>query len=446
MMSGRMPLAVGGCSAAAGVITGGIVTVAGGGWGAAFVAAALAAAVFVKRPSACVTLLFVTAVMLVDFSPLPVYRYFLVSDLLLLVACALQLAIDRRFTVYAPALMTTLFVIYLGCLLVAFLWAPSLAPLSGWLHFAFLMLVYVPLVTTLLVKRPDLQPYLPATLVTSALIQAVMIIVAVRGGLEWRTGMRIAGAMGSIALWLYVAAAVALIGIAMLGRWTVRLSALVGLLAIAVAEMFLRSRMLWLSSILGICVMLVLQSRVRVKGLVFATGLCCAVAVPYLFDGYPPAIQYRIDQTLRPGQTADLIARMQVVQDLSRAIDDSRGFGIGLGQSERYLLEHHSTAPVVNVHNVVMHATVEGGFLAGASMLLLPLAIFALAAAAARRTGSDHRQRFLVHWCAASLLAIYVGSQLTPTLYEHSFFLLVAALGAAASYRPTPSASEVPSA
>ena len=177
--------------------------------------------------------------------------------------------------------------------------------------------------------------------------------------------------------------------------------------------------------------MLVLQSRARVKGVVVAAGICCAVAVPYLADWYPPAIQYRIDQTLRPSQTSDLIARVQVVQDLSRAIEDSRGFGIGLGQSERYLREHHSTAPVVNVHNVVMHATVEGGLVAGASVLLLPLAMVRLAVSAARNAGGDHRKRFLVHWCAASLLAIYVGSQLTPTLYEHSFFLLLAALAGA---------------
>jgi O-antigen ligase len=295
------------------------------------------------------------------------------------------------------------------------------------------MLVYVPVMTTLFVRRPDLQAYLPLTLVVSAMIQAVMIAAAVWGGLEWRTGTRIAGAMGSIALWLYVAAVVALIGTAMSGHWALRLSALVGLLAIAMAEMFLRSRMLWLSSVLGACLMLVLQSRVRVKGLLVATGLCAAVALPYLANWYPPAIQYRIDQTLTPGRTSDLVARVQVVQDLSGAIDESRGLGIGLGQSERYLRERHSTARVVNVHNVVMHAAVEGGLLAGASVLLLPLAIVALAVAAARNAGKDHRRRFLVNWSAASLLGIYIGSQLTPTLYEHSFFLLVAALGAAAS-------------
>jgi len=433
-----MPLVIGGCSTLAGVVTAVVVSVAGPGWGAVIVAAALAAVALAQSPSAGVTICFVTGVMLVDFSPFPIWRYFLVSDALLLLACAVQLSIDRRPTVYIPALMMTLFLVYLGGLLAAFLWAPDFRSLVGWLHFAFLMLMYVPLVTTLFVRRPDLQACLPAALVASALIQALMIIAAVRGGLEWRTGTRIAGAMGSIALWLYVAAVVALIGVAMRRGWAVRISALAGLLVIATAEMFLRSRMLWVSSLVGLCVMLVLQSRARLKGLVLAVGLCCAMAIPYLANWYPRAIQNRIDQTLRPRQTPDLIARQQVVRDLSWAFDESRGLGIGLGQSERYLREHHSTSPIVLVHNVVLHAAVEGGILAGASVLLFPLAMVALAVRATKNAAGDRWKQFLVNWCAVTLLAIYVGSQLTPTLYEHSFFLLVAALGAAAWSPPEP--------
>ena len=124
----RMPFVIGGCAAAAGVLTAVIVSVGGVVWGAAFVSAILGAAVLVKRPSAGVTLLFVSGVMLVDFGPLPIYRYFLVSDLLLLVACAVQLSIDRRLTVYVPALVTILFLAYLGSLLVAFVWLPISAP------------------------------------------------------------------------------------------------------------------------------------------------------------------------------------------------------------------------------------------------------------------------------------------------------------------------------
>ena len=79
--------------------------------------------------------------------------------------------------------------------------------------------------------------------------------------------------------------------------------------------------------------------------------------------------------------------------------------GIGLAQSERYLREHHSTAPVVAIHNVVLHAAVEGGIIAAAAMLLLPLAIIGRWRVAARLP-SRGWPAFLVSWEVAVLFAV----------------------------------------
>ncbi len=122
---------------------------------------------------------------------------------------------------------------------------------------------------------------------------------------------------------------------------------------------------------------------------------------------------------------------MRAVSDLSGAIEASNGMGIGLGQSASYLLEHHSTAPVVNVHNIVMHAAVEGGVIAAVCLILLPIAIVVLWIAAARLYPDPSRD-LLLNWEVATLGAIYIGAQLTPTLFEHTFYVMLAALAASA--------------
>ena len=94
------------------------------------------------RPRQCVALLFGGGALLLDFSPLPVYRYFLLSDLLLLAACALQMQIDRRIVLYVPALFILLCLGYLAALLAAFGAAQDYSGVWNWLHFAFLMLSY----------------------------------------------------------------------------------------------------------------------------------------------------------------------------------------------------------------------------------------------------------------------------------------------------------------
>ena len=99
---------------------------------AAVVAAGAFAMMLTTRPRESVTMLFVAGAFLLDFSPLPVYRYFLLSDLLLLLACLIQWRIDRSLVVYVPALWIGLSVAYLGALLLSFGAAQDFSGLSTW--------------------------------------------------------------------------------------------------------------------------------------------------------------------------------------------------------------------------------------------------------------------------------------------------------------------------
>jgi O-antigen ligase len=383
------------------------------------------------RTRLCVTVLLAAGALLLDFSPLPVYRYFLLSDLLLLSACALQFWIDRRVIVYVPMLFLLLCIGYLTALFAAFAASHDFSGLANWMHFAFLMLVFVPLLTTLFVRRPDLAGWLAVAIVLTVLLQSLILFAEIANGLEWRVGTRILGALGTAGLWNYVSAVVILTGIAVGGTWPTRIASGVAMAVVALAAMFLRSRMLWLTSVLGAAFMLSFYGRRRMRGLIFLALVAAAITVGYLGEWYPDAIQRRIADTLRPTETSDLVARLQVVRDLASAIEQSNGLGIGVGQSEAYLRDHHSTAAVVNVHNIVLHAAVEGGLLAAVCILLLPLSILALWRSALRSAHTPAKL-LLVNWEVSTLLAVYVGAQLTPTLYEHTFYVVLAALAAAA--------------
>jgi O-antigen ligase len=383
-------------------------------------------------PWPAVRALFILGVVLIDFGPASVYRYFLVSDVLLLAACAIQLWVARRATVYFPALVTAILGLYLLGLLIGLAAAQDLTGLSNWLHFAALVFVLLPAMTTLFVQRPELKRDLIVAIVVTAVVQALMIVAAVMNGLEWRYGTRITGAMGSVAVWVFAAAAVAAAGALLLPSWPARIAGAASLAVLALAETFLKSRMLWIATAVGIGAMVLMQSRHRRLVALAVAATAALLVAGYAADVYPPAIATRISETLRPTESADLVARIQVVQDLIGAVEESDAIGIGPGQSESYLRRHRSSSPVVNIHNVILHATVEGGALAGASLVMMPIGIAALWLAAWRRH-ADPVHRFITNWTVTTLAAIYIAAQLTPALYEHTFYVLLAALASEAA-------------
>ncbi len=427
-------LRVGG-AAAVGVLGAVTATLVSPIWGVALVLLVVCAGVSVRCPALGVTVLFACGVLLVDISALAVYRYFLLSDLLFVLAFLLQVWIDRRTEIYYPRLLTWLFAVYLATHFIAFSRSDDMSSAPAWLHSAFVMLAFTPIVTTLLVRRPQLKAVLFVTLMASAGLQAGIIAAKVANGLEWRSGMRIPGAFGSLHLWLYAAAAIAATGVVLAGKRTARISALLVLGAIGLAEVFLRSRMLWIATIVGISMMVILQSRRRLLGVGAVASLCVILVAGFMAGVYPDAVQLRIRAVLRPTETPDLVARMQVIHDLAGSIEESPLVGLGVAQSARYLTLHQSSAKVVNVHNVIMHAAVEGGALAGLAIALIPIAIGVLWVAAARNAAPGVPSRLFLNWAGSSLVAIYFAAQLTPTLYEHTFYLIVAALAASAASR-----------
>jgi hypothetical protein len=289
-----------------------------------------------------------------------------------------------------------------------------------------MMLVYVPAVTTLLALRTDLRRYVMPTLLVSVTVQSLVVIEAVAGGLVWQSGLRIGGAFGSVQLWPYAAAVVAAAALVMTGSVRTRVAVLLALLPIAAAEMFLRSRMLWIASLLGATVFLFAQARSKVAAAALVSICVAALAGGYLLGVYPAAVQVRISDALNPTQTPDLVARLDVLRALSGAVVESPLVGLGIGQSAEYVDRLPAPPPVVNVHNVIVHAAVEGGIAAAAALALLPIAFLLLWRHGT--TSSAGTDRVRLNWAFASLLAIYAAAQLTPTLYEHTFYFLIGCL------------------
>lgn len=378
-----------------------------------------------------VTILFVAAVLLIDFSPLAVYRYLLLSDLLVLGALLVEYGAAPS-AVYAPKLVMAAFLLYSGSSAVAFVRAvePGLG-LFTWLHSAFLMLIYVPAATTLMTLRPDLRRYVAPAMLVSACVQGLVVAQAVSGGLNWTSGTRIAGAFGSIQLWLYVAAVVAALAMFMAGTRRQRVAALITVLPLVAAEVFMRSRMLWIATFVGSFLFAVLQARRKWIAVTGAAAVLVMLAIGYVVEAYPPAVQVRISDALRPSQAADLRARMAVVYAALEAITASPLVGVGTGQSPNYFSQLPVPPVVVNAHNLILHASMEGGFFAGVALFLLPLGILALWMQGLHR--ADSFDRVQLHWAFATLAAVYAAAQLTPTLFEHSFFFLIAFLAATAT-------------
>jgi O-antigen ligase len=373
--------------------------------------------------------LFLAGVACLDFSPLSAYRYLLISDILLLLALAAELGGRWHGRLYYPKFVGLLFLLYLLSTGLSF--ARALDPLSGlftWLHSAFLMLVYVPIVTTMLVVRPDLRMPALVTLVLSVTAQAGVVGFAVLAtGLDWTSGTRIAGAFGSVQFWPYLAASVGAVALIAAGSRQAKSAALCCLPVLVVAEMVFRSRMLWVGTIVGVCAFAVLQARRKALGAGVALSLCALFALGYVAGLYPAPIEARIASTIRPMESPDLVARMRVAFDVGELVAESPLVGVGAAQSAARLERLPVPPDIVNVHNILLHAAMEGGIGAALALALLPAGLLLLWIAGARAV-QEPAGRTLLNWAFACLLAIYVGAQLTPTLYEHTFYFLMAFL------------------
>jgi O-antigen ligase len=408
--------------------------------GAVVGAGIIAVAMLVRcRPSGLAVLV-IAGTLLLDFAPLRIYRYFLWSDFLLLAAFVAVLWRRRTIAVVIPAAVTPVFAVFLLGHLLAFARASSAAEgLFTWLHMAFLMVLFVPAVATLLADRHELRAVVFGAILTAAVVQAAIIDVAVLSGQQWESGSRIAGALGNVAVWLFACGYVGLVSVMMAGRWPARLLAAGSLLLLTPAVMFLRARMLWVAIVTGCVLLFIMQAKTWGRALAMvaiSTGLLVSM---YSAGLLPGAIQSRIEATLHPSRSVDLVYRLEVVRRLAPPFAASPLVGIGLGQSGSYLPPDFVAGRVGAIHNVVLHAGVEGGLPAAFAMLLLPVAFIVMWIRAKQSTAPAGPDRLLAHWLLASLLGIYVGAQFTPALYEHVVYFLIGFLASLAGGRPVSS-------
>jgi O-Antigen ligase len=380
---------------------------------------------------------FVAAVFTLDVGPLAVYRYLLVSDALLLLALLLQVGAAREPILCFPKFITATFALYLGSTVLAF--ARPDQPAIGvftWLHSAFLMGVYVPVATTLMTVRPDLRRYVLPVLLVSASFQGAIVTRSVTAGLNWTSGTRIAGAFGSVQLWSYAAAAVAVLALLMTGSRRQKFGALICTFPLLAAEIFLRSRMLWIASFLGACIFGIIQAKRKALAITVALSVLVGLVSGYALDLYPDAVERRISDALRPSEAADLRARMAVVYAAMDAISASPIVGVGTGQAPRYFADLPVPPVVVTAHNILLHAAMEGGLLAAVALGLIPLGIIMLWYRGL--TTAPQAERPALNWAFSTLMAVYIAAQLTPTLFEHSFYFLIAFLAAMTTGAPAP--------
>lgn len=366
-----------------------------------------------------------------DFAPFNVYRYLLLSDLLLVAAGIV--ALRQGVRLHLPLLVMLCFLTYVISGLVSFLRASDPgAGLFTWIHHAFVMLIYVPLVTTAFAARPSHRTLAFAAIVVSGVLQAAMVNLAVAGGLQWQTGTRIMGALGNPSLWLLAVSSIGAVMLLFDDRRRLHLVAVAALAVIVPAAVFTRSRSIWVGIIVGTLLTLAMSSRRKMLGTLAGCALLGALAGGYALGLYPDAVQARISQTLAVGSAPDLVGRFEVVGRMWPHVVASPFVGVGFGESRHYLPEHLVIGNIASVHNVVLHAAVELGLFAAFAMVALPAAVLVLWVRAVGVQASYPSSKRLANWAFISFIALYIGMQFTPAMYEHVAYFLIAFLASLA--------------
>lgn len=381
------------------------------------------------RPLA-VTLLAGVAFLLVDFTPLAVYRHLLLGDMVLLLSFVVLSFQTRRWRYRIPTIFAVLLIPYLLALLVSLVVAPD--PSRGiftWAHYAFATLVLLPSAFGLFSARPDLGPLFMRLVVLSAFLQATAISVDIAQGLDWTTGRRIFGAFGNHMVWLFCAATAAAFAWIVDGNWRERCAGIVVLPMLLFATGVLRARMLWVALLVAVAVIVFLRLRSRILGAVLVAATCVTLIAVYRYELFPDAIQRRLEQTTSVSRELDLQWRIRVVEIMWRPFSEQPLLGVGLNHSELHIPLALVQGSVDAVHNIVLNAMVEGGIVAGLAMLLLPVACLRSWGGSAAWRPRARRTR-TSDWAVASLLGVFAGAQFTPAIYEHVFYLLLALLAA----------------
>jgi O-antigen ligase len=372
---------------------------------------------------------FVGGVVLTDFAPLAVFRYLLLGDVLLLAAAALHVMRTRPH-LRIPLLVVAPFLVYLASHLLSLLWSKPLEGALSWLHIGFLVCLVLPLAYTYLVEESRARRAVMPALLFTAFLQALYLVAAVVvQGVDW-SGPRLPGAFGSAALFFLGPAWLAGLLLLADGPRGLRVPVLGALIVVAFAIGVLRSRSLWLGTLVGMIVLWGVRSRGVLRGAARAAALVALLAGIYAAGWLPRPIEDRIKASTQVTTANDLLARQEVVWALLPRFYESPLIGLGMNQSKDYLPASLVEGATGAVHNVVINALVEGGLLAGLAVALLPAVAVALWWRSRRH--SDPEDRALGDWAFSSLAMLLTALQFTPTLYEHVLYLVFAVAAATA--------------
>jgi O-antigen ligase len=289
------------------------------------------------------------------------------------------------------------------------------------------------MLVTFLTREPRAFAVVLPSVVVAGTVQALGVFYLTASGVDWASGIRINGVLGSEPQLLMVAGCLG--GLSLLwfecGRPMIRVGAAGSVLLMTAALAVMRFRAAWVAVIVGVLVFLwTANPRRRVAGVMVGILLAGGGWLAYSQGFLPAAVDARLDQTF-DATASDLDLRVESTAELAEVFYDNPIVGIGPGQSNHYLPAYFVLSRVGAAHNVVANAAVEGGVLAGVGLVGVLIASIALAGSAVRRTRDPHVRKVAV-WALSSACGLAAGVQFVPTIYWRSFFVVLAMCAAVA--------------
>ena len=387
---------------------------------------------------------FFAGLLVIDFPPLHVFRYFLFSDLLFLLSYFLLFLQSGRMPWHLspPALYVTLALYSLSALLSLFRAPNPENAFSTLIHLMFLTFVYVPLVSSLLRASPRLFSLTFVGFIVITIVRDIDIILLPLAGIEWQSGTRLSGLSQAPTLYVMLPGMMGLC-LLLLRRWPgegqrtissrtlsakmrLALLPLGGIVLSSVAFMITRFRSIWIACFCGLFLLSVMLDRRRLlRALTYPTLAALLLVFLAINNWLPAAIVNRFSSSFDP-YAPDIIARREVVWRLLPIVSENPFLGIGFNNSKYFLPLELVEGRVDAIHNLLLSNLVENGLLSFLALVALPLLLWSFYRRVQRR--GDATERYLGIWGISSCLGIYLGAQLTPNMLEHTFWFLIAYL------------------
>jgi O-antigen ligase len=268
------------------------------------------------------------------------------------------------------------------------------------------------------------------------------IILLPLSGASWTYGTRLSGLAQAQTLYVMLPGTIALCLVALerwpreegksasrkflvFRKWPI-LFPLSGIVLSSVAFMITRFRSIWIASFCGLVLLsLMLYHRRMIKILLYP-GVAAVLLVLLATQGYLPQVVVDRFHSSFDSQAPDIIARQEAMKRLLPIAVENPLIGIGFNNSKYFLPVELVEGRVGAIHNLLLSNLVENGLLAFLALVVLPLLLLAIYRQVQRR--GDPVDRYLGMWAISSFLGIYIGAQLTPNMFDHTFWFLMAYL------------------